>query len=336
MQKFIANICFLRVTTVWFITVCCLFSLNAFSQNSRPFFEKSDTFNKRRFETAAISAGVMYGGILIGLHEIWYAKYPQSKFHFFNDGAEWMKMDKAGHFVSSFAECRYLFNGARWTGLNESKSLNSAVLIATCFHLSIEVMDGFSTEWGFSLADLGANIMGVGLFAVQQKLWHEQRILGKWSNHPVNYSNSPILSLTGDTQTTLRQRAQQLYGSNYAETWFKDYNATSAWLSFNIKSFFPSSVFPKWLNVAVGYGAENMYGGFANQWSQNGQDYLIDPKQFPRYRQYYLSLDIDTSKLGVKNAFLRTILDMINFIKIPAPTLEYNSLGKFHFYPIRL
>ena len=41
----------------------------------------------------------------------------------------------------------------------------------------------------------------------------------------------------------------------------KDYNAQTYWFSANLKSFFPEIKFTAWLNVAVGYGAEGMFGG---------------------------------------------------------------------------
>jgi hypothetical protein len=42
-------------------------------------------------------------GALVGLNQLWYADYPRSDFHFINDNAEWLQMDKAGHiFLLSF------------------------------------------------------------------------------------------------------------------------------------------------------------------------------------------------------------------------------------------
>jgi len=49
------------------------------------------------------------------------------------------------------------------------------------------------------------------------------------------------------------------------------------------------SRFPKWLNVAVGYGAEGMVGSYYNP---------SNLPHFDRYRQYYLSLDIDFTRIN--------------------------------------
>lgn len=298
------------------------------AQKKLSFFEPADTFHAKRFWTVTYLAAGIYTGTIIGLNEIWYKQYPRERFHFFNDSKEWLAMDKAGHFASSYAECRYLYQGAKWTGMKENNAIWTGIGVASAFHLSIEVLDGFSSKWGFSLSDVGSNILGVSLFAAQQWGWKEQRILAKWSNMPQHYPNTTIVSSDGNTTTTLDKRAKDLFGRSYAETFFKDYNGTTAWLSFNLKSFFPSSKLPAWLNIAVGYGNQNLYGGYSNTWTEGNASFSLNKDQFPRYHQYYLTLDIDTSKIPVKSHFLRTLLDMINFIKIPAPGIEFTSLGK--------
>jgi hypothetical protein len=141
----------------------------------------------------------------------------------------------------------------------------------------------------------------------------------------------------------LDDKAHDLYGNNYIVSFLKDYNAQTLWLSANIHSFLPNSRVPKWLNVAVGYGAQNMYVG-DNQyfWKQEttkngipaGTVFNIDKNVFPRYRQYYLSLDVDLTKIKTKSHFLRTIFHAVNVLKIPAPALEFNGLGKMRFHPI--
>jgi hypothetical protein len=52
-----------------------------------------------------------------------------------------------------------------------------------------------------------------------------------------------------------------------------------------------------------------------------------------RYRQFYLSMDVDLTRIKTKSKVLKGIFSVVNFIKIPFPALEYNSLGqvKFHF-----
>jgi len=68
-----------------------------------------------------------------------------------------------------------------------------------------------------------------------------------------------------------------------------------------------------------------MFGEFSNLSSYRGVS--IPPTE--RYRQYFLSLDIDWSKIPTKSKFMKAVFEGLNFIKIPFPTLEYNSLGQF-------
>ena len=55
------------------------------------------------------------------------------------------------------------------------------------FLTAIEVLDGFSDEWGFSLGDFAANA-GTGFLVGQELLWKEQRIVLKYSFHQTGYA----------------------------------------------------------------------------------------------------------------------------------------------------
>ena len=56
--------------------------------------------------------------------------------------------------------------------------------------------------------------------------------------------------------------------------------------------------------------------------------------EYPRYRQYFLSLDVDLARIKTKSHFLKFILNGLNFIKVPFPTLEYNNEEGLIFHPI--
>ncbi len=51
------------------------------------------------------------------------------------------------------------------------------------------------------------------------------------------------------------------------------------------------------------------------------------------YRQFYLSLDVDLTKIQTNSKFLKSVFSVVNFIKVPAPTLELSNRNglKFHF-----
>ena len=254
--------------------------------------------------------GALYVASLAGLYFAWYKDYPQSSFHLFNDNGEWMQVDKCGHAITSYYISRIGYSTYRWSGVNEKSSAWYGGLLGFVYMLNIEILDGFSSEWGFSLGDFTANTLGSMIFIGQQLAWHEQRFSLKYSFHQTKYA----------------QYRPDLMGDNLIQNMIKDYNGHSYWISGNISSFLPEeSKFPRWLNVAVGYGAEGMTGAFNNSSDQNGQPI----PQFPRYRKFFLSVDIDLTRIRTKSKVLKGIFTVLSFIKIPAPALEYNTLGQF-------
>ena len=135
------------------------------------FFTPADTLNKTRFNVALTSSSLIYTGFSYGLYNAWYKQYPQTNFHLFNDWHEWNKMDKAGHIYTAYFQGVLCYKGARWTGLDENNSILVGAICGSLFQSTIEMMDGFSEKWGFSIADFGANAVGVAAFVSQQKVW---------------------------------------------------------------------------------------------------------------------------------------------------------------------
>ncbi|MEM8909975.1 MAG: DUF2279 domain-containing protein [Bacteroidota bacterium] len=301
-----------------------------------PFLAHADSLHRGRLWTSTAILGSLYTASMIGLNELWYADFPRSSFHTFNDMGEWEDMDKIGHLFSAYKQSNWVFQGAMWAGVKRRKAMWIGAGVATVIQGSIEVLDGFSEEWGFSFGDIAFNTAGCALFIAQEMAWQEQKIILKFSAHPVSYPETQVLSSDGTSSTTLRDRARDLYGSNFNETFLKDYNSQTIWASFNIHAFLKNKPkgFPKWLNIAVGYGAENMYGGFSNRWETEGQQFAVDPALYPRYRQFYLSPDIDLTRIPIRNRFLRLLVNVVNMIKIPAPSLEINTQGQFKFHPV--
>lgn len=289
-----------------------------------------DSLNKNRLKLLAIGSGSIYTVGSAGLYLTWYRDYPRSGFHLFNDTDEWRMMDKAGHSYSAYTQADLIYKGLRWSGLSNNKSIWYSALMGSIFQTTIEVMDGFSADWGFSLSDIAANKTGLLLFAIQQKIWDDQRIRLKFSAWPHGYPDDQI----GQSNTTLSDRATALFGSSLTEKLLKDYNHQTYWLSVNVKSFYPDITLPQWMTISLGYGAANMYGGFRNEWSDNGQQIQVNRNEYPRYGQFYISLDADWDKVKTRSKWLGTILDFLNIIKMPFPAIEINTLGQIKFHLI--
>ena len=289
-------------------------SLGAFSQNDNSIQNDSLKNIKRNVGIVMGTEATLYVGSMTGLYYLWYAGYDQSPFHFYNDNAEWLQMDKVGHSTTAYHLGLLGYEALRLAGLDEKKSLLYGAPLGFVFLSTVEVFDGLSTGWGFSWGDMAANALGTGLFMGQQALWHEQRISMKYSYHNTNFP----------------QYRPDILGSTLPERMLKDYNGQTIWLSFNFKSLFlnKDSKFPAWLNVALGYSAEGMTGGFYNTNQYNGQEI----PEYIRTRQFVLSPDIDLTRIPVENKFLKTTLKVLSFIKIPMPAIMLDSQGNFSAY----
>jgi uncharacterized protein YfiM (DUF2279 family) len=296
------------ILVLLFLTLSAFTSVN--SQNTvENFLKPADTLDKQRRNAVIISETVLAAGVIVGLNQLWYSDYEKSDFHFINDNAEWLQMDKAGHVFSAYHLGRASTEALRWSGVGRTNQLIYGPATGLVLLSAIEVMDGYSSKWGASWGDIAANASGTILYVSQELLWKEQRITAKFSFHITPYASA----------------RPNVLGSNVGEQIFKDYNGQTYWLSTNLYSFFKGSKIPKWLNLAVGYGAEGMI---------TGEDALVNTVFFPekeRLRQYYVSFDVDLTKIKTESHLLKTVFSLFNTIKIPAPTVEFNSKGETKF-----
>jgi VanZ family protein len=283
-----------------------------FSQNDTTLLKSdcpSSLFSKKRLAFVVSSEAALYAGSIVGLNELWYKDYPRSSFHSFNDNEEWLLMDKVGHVTTSYYIGRVGIGFMKWTGMDRKKAIWYGGMLGFVYQSTIEVLDGFSSQWGFSVGDLAANTAGSLLCIGQELAWADQRIVLKYSFMQSEYS----------------KYRPGLLGSNLTENLLKDYNGQTYWLSVNPASFMSQGTkFPKWLNVAVGYGADGMTGGNFNPPYIDEHGNQI---RFERYSQFYLSLDVDLTRIKTRSKFLKTVFYSIGFIKIPSPALEFNKYG---------
>lgn len=279
-----------------------------FAKSAKPqFFAPSDTLHKSRLIFASTVATAGYGASVVGLYQLWYKDYEQSKFHFFNDNKSWLQMDKAGHALTGYQLARYGYETMKWTGVKEPTAVWIGSNFGLLFLTTIELMDGFSAEWGFSYGDALANVAGTAGFIAQQLAWQEQRVVLKFS-----FSKSKFA-----------QYRPEVLGHNRLENILKDYNGQTYWLSINPSSFSQKEKkFLPWLNIALGYSANGMLGGdFNPNYNAAGQELPFAE----RYRQYYLSLDIDLTRIKTQNHFLQSVFSVVGFLKIPAPAIEFSQ-----------
>lgn len=300
------------ITAIALLLILSGTAIHAKAQRTETPVPQTDSLNRKRLALVAVTGATAYAGSITGLYNLWYKNYPQTHFHLFNDNREWLQMDKTAHVMAPYYLSLIGYSALRWSGVPEKKATWIGGITGLLCLTSIEFMDGLSKEWGFSTGDMIANTTGTALFVGQQLAWHEQKIILKYSSH-----SSPFA----------KYNPEQL-GHTSLQHWVKDYNGQTYWLSANISSLgLQHTRFPKWINIAAGYGAEGMTGAFSNPAEVDG----VPVPYSERYRQFYIAPDIDLSRIPVKSKTLKLILNTIGFLKIPMPTIEFNKNGvKFH------
>jgi Predicted periplasmic lipoprotein (DUF2279) len=251
------------------------------------------------------------------LSSFWYSGF--IGFHWFDDVTEWAGMDKLGHFFSSFYIGCYCFEilGKSENGLLNTKKY---LLCSSGFilMLPIELLDGFSPDYGASIADIAANAWG-SIFCY-----------AFYANHVV-HGISPKFSFHYTIYSIMRP---QLLGNGLFSPIIKDYNGQTYWYSFNINKMIGFKIFPPWLLLAVGMSAEGLLGGHDNVWTAtNGEK--KDYSNVHRTTRLLLSLDIDFNYLlkPIPKSN-NTILFFLRMLKVPAPALEFNFERGIIFHPL--
>lgn len=281
-------------SNVFFFLCFSLFGQVAFAQ-----VDTIQTVNKKKLRTFAFVSGAAYGITLVGLNELWFSNSEKQAFHFFNDNAEWMQVDKLGHVFSTYYLSYGTSKALASCNLPQRKAAFWGAFTGFLVMVPIEIMDGYSASYGASTGDLIANTAGASFFLVQSLLWKEPRIKPKFSFHQSSYA-------------TIRP---EVLGENFSQELLKDYNGQTYWLSFDMDKFLS---FPKWLNIAVGYGAEEMVYGKPASNTEAG---------YNAYRQFYIGIDFDLTAIKTRSKALKTVLFIADMIKLPAPTLEFSSKG---------
>jgi hypothetical protein len=246
---------------------------------------------------------VAYVFAMLWLSSTWYNSY--TAFHFFDDLFEWEYLDKVGHFFTSF----YLGVVAYKT-LGDYQNLNSSAqkkwlcFVGFILLFPIEILDGFSTNYGASVFDLAANLLG-GVFCFYYVIS---------SFHPKFSFHATVFAMM----------RPEMLGSNFAQQVIKDYNGQTYWLSIDINAMLNKNLLPNWLLITIGYGADGLLGGHDNIW-QNAEGKTIDYSNIARAKRFFISIDLNADVLRSKNKLFNYLFAPFVLLKFPAPTVEINE-----------
>jgi hypothetical protein len=261
---------------------------------------KDSLFVRKGLTHAVLGSSAV--GSLVALNQVWYAPYSTEEFHLFNDSKQWMQMDKLGHTFTGYLITNELNRVHSWAAGKRQPWVGA--VYAMSYLSALELMDGFSSGWGFSGADMLANGLGVGLAFSQDFFFKRQIIIPKFSFSRTSYA-------------AVRP---EILGSTYTEQLLKDYNGQTYWVSLPVATVLKLPKRFHWICISLGYGCDAKLVGSQDTW--NG---------FNARRQVYLSLDIDCSSLAPRHPKLNKVLTHLNWIKVPFPTLEFSSdKTRFH------
>lgn len=280
-----------------------LFAITYFSYSSA---QRDSLFKKKVLTNTIVFSSAISSQI--SLYNLWYKNYQSSSFHFFDDSKQWGYMDKMGHAFSAYQIANNLNRSYNWAGYNQNISLISSSIIAFVYLLNIEIMDGYSSGWGFSATDLAFNTSGIGLFYFQNRLLKKQVLIPKFSYAPSTYAFY----------------RPEVLGSNNISRILKDYNGQTYWLSLKANTL--NEFCPNWLMFSLGYSVNERLTGSSTYFESEN-------KTFESYGQYIFSIDIDLSEFKTKNRFLNSILKSLNMVKIPFPAVGIEQ-KKLRLYPI--
>ena len=260
----------------------------------------------KNFYKFLLVEGAILTGAMSYLKYEWYSDKKRVPFHFYNDFKGWNQIDKFGHFYASYLESNVGYSLMKKFNFSEKQSLIFGGSQGFIIETPIEFFDAYYEGWGFSITDMVANALGSSFFIIQQRIFGEQLLRPKLSFSRSIYA---------------KDANGYLGKNNFLSQFVYDYNGYTYWFSFSPSKIFKIKKIPEWINLSLGYGANGMIGEFSNISTYNGKNIPYHE----RYRQYYLSLDIDFSKIKSKSKVLKKIFNALSYIKIPLPTIEISN-----------
>jgi uncharacterized protein YfiM (DUF2279 family) len=272
----------------------------------------SSMVNKGKLLPVIATETALYAGSMAYLQFIWYKDHQRVDFHYYNDNAGYLQIDKFGHTFGSYLESYTGYHLLRGAGVKKKHALIYGATLGIVLQTPIEVFDGMYEGWGFSWGDMIANTAGSALVIGQELLFNEQIAKMKFSFWRSGYA----------------KQANGYLGENFLQSLFYDYNGHTYWLSIPINKLMLKDKLPGWASISVGYSANGMFGEFENKTYYQG----VDIPQTARERQFILSLDIDWTKIKTSSKVLNKVFKGMFFIKLPFPAIEITSGGKVKGY----
>lgn len=216
------------------------FKLNSYNLSNLEF----DPLKKEINYPILTGLGAIYLGAGIGVHiyqrNAWW-KDNRTSFHFRTDWPYALWADKIGHFYAATLLVHAFSAGLEAADVQSEQAMIYGTAAGLAFQYYVEIEDGFGKQWGFSPGDAIANTLGAGYALAQYYYPYLQNFQFKYSYYP----------------------SEKMRNGTHKGNVFDDYEGQKYWLSFRMKEILPGSVsdiWPSFLNIAVGYGVNNLDG----------------------------------------------------------------------------
>lgn len=259
---------------------------------------------RRALPAFVAATSAYYATSLLVLGRTWYKDRPTVPFHFYDDTRAYLQVDKAGHAFGAYVYSYAGYHALLKAGFSRRDALSFGATAGAVLQAPVEIMDGFHEGYGFSWGDIAANTAGSAVVLGQELLFRDQVAKLKFSYR----------------ESRDARRANGYLGTTTFDRLLSDYNGHTYWVSAPVRVLLGTPA-PRWLNVAVGYGANGMYGEFENITSYGGV--AIPPAT--RERQVLLSLDVDWTRITTGSRFLNVVLTGLTTVKLPFPAIEYSG-----------
>jgi hypothetical protein len=270
-----------------------------------------------------LNAGILvafYGSVFVVQHEmqqntIWKRVGP---FQIQEDIKYCLWVDKFGHFFGGYGTSYVLSEALQTAGVSWETSTIIGSVLGLTYMTYIEILDGYSLDFGFSPSDFYADLLGAGFFLAQ----HYFPILQNFSPK-FEYVNPPWL---GEENRKPH------------DSFIDNYSAQSFWWSINIRNLFGGVVkeyLPDWMQLSFGYAAYSMCGPGSDKWSCDPTKSEPVSEWVWGNRKFIIALDYDLVKLLPDGPpFWNWLKQGLNLFKLPAPAVQFGKTTKFYIlYP---
>ncbi len=240
----------------------------------------------------------IFGGALAGLaagimwyQQVWYPDSTKGPFNFKTDIGYSKELDKFGHLYGGWMASYCSHEALIASGFSKDDAALWGSVGGLIWGTWVEVADGFHSNYGFDWTDEVSNLLGAASFYIQREVPFFQNFDYKWSIGPSGRDSA--------------RNAAQIRSRILID----DYDGQNVWLSARVHSLLPESLksyWPKWLQLAVGYGAKD-----------------VELIGYTPYRTLYVALDYNLVELlPDMGPFMNWLVQGLNSFRFPAPALQ--------------